>query len=160
MDTMLSFRTKRICRIHRVGVRPVLEAEVSYPVLCAEGAPLSEAALRFNRTYETVAENWLAWVEGPLLEAVTAEFTAAGPMAAYRFGRRRAECLMSISDVFSEGAPDGDMLTVTRTVRLTSSLRETAEWTAADRWRWPRLTLAAVNEAAPCPCLSDSFGKT
>ena len=144
--------TRAVCycrqrRLHRVGSCPALETVVSYPVLCPVGEmPEAGAVLRFNQTYQTIAETWLAWTEGPLWETVAAEFAAAGATAAYRFERRRASVLMTVETVETARPADLALLAVTRAVTLGGPAGMTRSRVYIDLWRWPDLTLASVTE--------------
>ena len=131
-------------RIHRVGASPVLEATVIYPVLgLLEGKESSPATVRFNDTYRSVAEKLMAWAMDAPARAAEEAFRCMGGSAPYSFDRRTVACEISVickSDGF--GAPSS-VLTVTRTLRISSRREEVAEQTltALDEWDWPTLTL-------------------
>lgn len=137
----------RIRRIHRIGVCPVLEVEITYPRLDtdrSETGEVSPAVTRFNEAYRVMAENLLAFAEGGILTAAEADFTAAGETAAYRFDRRTVICdMIAVSD---DSAPNG--LVVTRTLRVGSRRGTIAEQriSAEDRWRLPELTAVPKKE--------------
>ena len=105
--------------------------------------PEAGAVLRFNQTYQTIAETWLAWTEGPLWETVAAEFAAAGATAAYRFERRRTSVLMTVE---TARPADPALLAVTRAVTLDGPAGMTRSRVYTDLWRWPDLTLVSVTE--------------
>ena len=127
-------------RIHRVGACPVLELTVTYPRIGIADGEASSAVERFNEAYRTMAENWLAWAESVLLSEANEAFAAEGAGASYRFERRVAVCQMSASELPAEG----ECLTVTRTLRLTTRRGGQGEKrrSGGDRWRWPSLTLS------------------
>ena len=133
-------RHSRIHRVYRRGVCPVLEVTVTYPVLDTCGETPSSAILRFNEAYRAMAEGYLSWAEGDLLERVTEEFETAGVGAVYRFDRRRAACSMVAS---VSPFPQAHLL-VARTVSLEGLGGRSSTQVSEDTWRRPDLTLAAV----------------
>ena len=149
-DVPLTLHLCHARRLCRAGTCPILEVNVSYPVLClAEdgGEEMAPAAVRFNETYRTVADHLAEWAESTLFETVHGEFLAMGPGAAYRFDRRRMICDMTAEFISRE---DGEVseLIVTRRLRISSRRGEITERevTATDRWRWPELTLRPVEK--------------
>ena len=145
-DAPLTVTYCHICRTCRVGACPVLEVTVTYPVLSLsipDTETVSPAVTRFNEAYRTMAENLLAWAQGSVCEAATADFMAAGAGAAYRFDRRLVTCHMTAAFVPSKENAEVRYLVVTRPLCMTSRRGEVPErrLTATDLWRWPELTL-------------------
>ena len=148
MTEELTLRHGRVHRVHCIGVCPALEVTAVYPVLDTAGGEPSAAVLRFNEAYRAMAEGWLSWAEGSLLERVTAELEAGGVGAVYRFTRRRATCEMVACEMAGREMAADDLarptasLTVNRTVSLDGWERGSARRVSEDIWRWPDLTLA------------------
>lgn len=143
MTEELTLRHSRVHRVHCIGVCPALEVTAVYPVLDTAGGEPSAAVLRFNEAYRAMAEGWLSWAEGSLLERVTAELEAGGVGAVYRFTRRRATCEMIACEMVADDlARPTASLTVNRTVSLDGPGNSSVRRMSADIWRWPGLTLA------------------
>lgn len=145
MTEGLTVGYSRVHRVHRKGICPVLEVTVEYPVLTPTAGEPSAAVCRFNAAYRAVAEGWLSWAEGALLERVLEEFDGAGVGATYRFIRRRATYRAEMADP----SPSTRNFTVSRSVRLEGNGEDFAGVCATDTWRWPDLTLASVREGEP-----------
>ncbi len=162
MDLAYTYTITHITRrqLVRVGVCPVLEAEVCYPMLETAGDATFPAAERFNRAYLDMADAFLAWALRDPASAATEAFAALGGSAAYRFDRRMIACRMTASihrmasirrtasiDA-AESGEAGGYLRVERLVRLSSRRGETAarERNDVDLWSWPSLRLCSPRE--------------
>lgn len=145
MPITVTYRTLR--RTFREGACPILEAAVSYPCLCGEDAlgqtPLSEIT-RFNEAYAGMAEAFLQWVEGTLLETARHAFREAGPGAGYSFDRRTVDCRMTAA--FAGEPPE--RLYVRRYLRVGSRRGECVERarTETDIWYIPELSLRQIRK--------------
>lgn len=131
--------TVTLRQTYRVGACPVLEAAVTYPYIPEDESP---AAIRFNNTYRTAAENFLAWAGETPAETAKITFAAMGSAAPYRFDRRLLRCTMTPAPAAAEEVSQKE-LRILRTVTSSSRRGEIppVTLTAADRWRLPELTL-------------------
>ncbi len=135
--------THECCRrLWRVGVTPVLEAMVLYPVVSLTGQ--EAAAVCLCEGYRTACEAFLAWAEGVPLEEAREAFAsvdAATGTAAYIFDRRLLACRMEAR--VEEGEGEDARLVVSRLVTY-GSRRGTVPMCrreAQDVFRVPELTL-------------------
>lgn len=134
-------------RTFRMGACPILEVTVSYPCLGDEDARKQmppPGIARFNEAYAGMAEAFLQWVEGTLLETARHAFREAGPGAGYSFDRRTVDCRMTAA--FAGEPPE--RLYVRRYLRVGSRRGECVERarTETDVWRCPGLTLRHIRK--------------
>lgn len=127
----------------RVGACPVLSVRVRYPQLIrregyvgAAAEPTDAAVARFNDTYRTAAEQFMAWGLGTPTVKATAAFEAMGVDAVYRFARW--ELTMDATPVW-----DGDSTFLrVKTTAVWQVRREAdarGERQLTDVWHWPSL---------------------
>ena len=133
MSDTIPVETLTARRLTRAGNCVILEVTAVYPHIPDADSP---AVTRFNDTYRTAAEQFMAWGLGTPTVRATAAFEAMGVDAVYRFARW--ELTMDATPVW-----DGDSTFLrVKTTAVWQVRREAdarGERQLTDVWHWPSL---------------------